>query len=299
MYSEEKELTINDRFIKLYHDMLEENAYLNDEDEIHKTNRLTGIPEFTYDNLNELIDIYLTSKTLDEANDNFRKYIESIVPDAKIDWKSDNYADTPEYKQHKYSLNVSRFFSEVSSEIQLEEEWVKKNGKRHTDEEAAKIATEKMMELCFGWHLQDNGALDEEHSFMMSSLATVYGEAEKSKISEDVKKKAYDLCYGFFLGYLKFIETLYYKFDYEHIDDYRNWLRENLPSPDKDKFNWNNIYGELECDYDPNWAWHLILKTAGVDENSVRLICPWKTSISIRSVDNTVLYRTYRNCEYL
>ena len=107
MYSEEKELTINDRFIKLYHDMLEENAYLNDEDEIKK-NRLTEIPEFTDDNLNELIDIYLTSKTLDEANDNFRKYIESIVPDAKIDWKSDNYADTPEYKQHKYSLNVKK-----------------------------------------------------------------------------------------------------------------------------------------------------------------------------------------------
>lgn len=36
MYSEEKELTINDRFVKLYHDMLEENAYLNDEDEIQK-----------------------------------------------------------------------------------------------------------------------------------------------------------------------------------------------------------------------------------------------------------------------
>ena len=97
------------------------------------------------------------------------------------------------------------FFSEVSSEIQLEEEWVKKNGKRHTDEEAAKIATEKMMELCFGWHLQDNGALDEEHSFMMSSFSNCIWRRE-NKISEDVKKKHMNLCYGFFFGYLKLLK---------------------------------------------------------------------------------------------
>lgn len=175
---------------------------------------------------------------------------------------------------------------------------MKKNGKRHTDEDAARIAAEKMVELCFGWHLQDNGALDEEHSFMMSAIATTFGNDAKDKIPEDVKKKAYDLCYEFFFRYLKYVEVLF-NHDYLHIDDYQNWLRENLPSPNPDRFNWDYIRGELYCDYDPNWAWDLILETAGVNENTVRLICPWKTTILIRSLDNTVIYRTYQNCEYL
>lgn len=49
------------KFIKLYHKKLEDNKNSNNK------MGLTEIPEFTDDNLNELVNIYLTSSTLDEA----------------------------------------------------------------------------------------------------------------------------------------------------------------------------------------------------------------------------------------
>ena len=81
-----------------------------------------------------------------------------------------------------------------------------------------------------------------------------------------------------------------------------DWLVENLPDDDKkDPFDWRHFEFrcDLYCDYGPATSLYLILVNAGVDKRDVRNICPWKTGIDIRTVDNAVIYKTYRHQEEL
>lgn len=271
----------NTVFIEEFHKKLAQNA--------QKSNAmawdLSEIPEITDNDLINILDVYFNSPTLNEADDNLRNMIDNLTQNASC-------------KQDNYGLHVTWFIEGIKRIVSLEEEWVKRHGKKHTDEEAAKIATEKVMELCFGSHIQDNGALFEEHSFMASALATSLADRVKSKVTDSVKTKAYELFYGFFIGYLKHVKTLE-DGDFRHIDDYQNWLRTNIPSSNTEKYNWEHPDGQLYCDYSPGWVWSLILENAGMSDAQARLVCPWKTSISIRSLDNSVLYTTYQHCEYL
>ena len=41
------------------------------------------------------------------------------------------------------------------------------------------------------------------------------------------------------------------------------------------------------------------LVAAGVPERDAGNICPWKTAINIRALDNAVMYYTYQHCEEL
>lgn len=284
---------IYDDIVKRYHEVLDEKSF------VFNCYGITNIPELTDDDVRKIFLIYFTeSKSLDDGRINIQKYLETKISHPSVDWSKENACETEEYKQSHYFDKVYWIFTDIIHKSNFEYEWVKLNGKMHTDEDAARLAAEKVMELCFDWHLQDNGALNEEHSFMMSTIATVFGNEAKNKVPEDVKKKAYDLFYGYFLGYLK-DKQVKKNGEYEHFDDYQNWLRENVPSKDPDRFNWEYPDGELYCDYHPCIRWSTILENAGVDDNTASLICPWKTGISIRSVDNAVSYRTYQKQVYL
>lgn len=298
IFKKKNEETIHDIFFDRYVVFLNKKCEDNDNCRREEDKYPECFPELTRDVINEYIEIYLGAPHLYECHECSKKYIESILPNPEIDWSIENLKETEEYRQHEYFNKAYWLLCDVALSVNLDTKWIELHGKEHTDEEAAKIATEKIMELCFDWHLQDNGALDEEHSFKMSALATVLGSSAKERISEDTKKKAYDLFYGYFLGYLKFVDTLEHR-DFKHIDDYQNWLRENIPSNNPERYNWEYLRGELSCDYDPSWPLYLILYNAGVDEHDIHSICPWKTTIRINPNDNSVVYGTYSNVKYL
>lgn len=275
---------VYNKFIKLYHKKLEDNKNSDLEMDI------TEVPELTDDIIKQALDAYFSASKLEDAWKCLEAFINTIIPNPEVNYNDPNWKTSDTYKQYRYSLNVSWILSDVKYSANLPQAWVNLHGKRHTNEEAAKIAAEKVMELCFGWHLQDNGALNEEHSFMMCALGSSLGNDAKAGISADVKEKAYELFYKFFLGYL----------DPDSVGgNYQKWLRENAPSSNPERFNWEFLKGELYCDYGPNWAWSTLLEAAGVDERSASLICPWKTGIKINVIDNAVMYSTYQNVDYL
>ena len=264
------------------------------------TERNLDIPELTDDVVTDIINEYFNKKTLTEANKYIYEIFDKRIDDSygKIDWSLGRPAveETPEYKAWARHSDISFLWSDCKRVHGIEKTWVDLNGKVNTNEEAARKAADKWCELIFGWHLQDNGAINEDHAggFTACALGTVLANNSKEGISEDVKKKARGLFYEYYLRQLHYNET----HDRKDID----WLVENLPDDDeKDPFDWRD-FGfrcELYCDYGPGTPLYLILVNAGVDEKDVRNICPWKTGISIRSLDNAVQYRTYRHVDEL
>lgn len=254
------------------------------------------VTEMSDDIINDIINEYLNKPTLTEANtywyDVLWEYVEDAPYDAipRNDGKWDE--ESPEFKAWKRSSNVRSAWSHAKYNCNLEEAWVEKNGKANTDEEAAKKAADKWCELIFGWHLQDNGAINENHGggFPACALGTILANRSKEGISEDVKKKAHQLFYEYYLRGLHYSETG----DKGDID----WLVENLPdNSEKDPFDWRyfEFRIDLYCDYCPDTPLYLILVNAGVNPRDAVNICPWKTGIDIRKVDNAVMYKTYQH----
>ena len=264
------------------------------------TRKNLDVPELPDDVITNIINEYFNKKTLTEAN----KYIYEVLDEyvkghnEEINWSLGRPAveETSEYKAWKRYYDISSLWSDCKRMNGIEETWVDLNGKANTNEEAAKKAADKWCELIFGWHLQDNGAINEDHAggFYACALGTVLANKSKERITEDVKKKAHSLFYEYYLRQLHYNET----HDKKDID----WLVENLPDDDrKDPFDWRYFeFGcDLYCDYGPGTPLYLILVNAGVDKRDAGNICPWKTGIDIRPVDNAVMYNTYQHREEL
>ena len=257
-------------------------------------------PELSDEKIREMIEGYFSKNTLTEAYRYLYDEVEKLYPynSDKIDWRLDReeMKKTPEYQEWKRNSDIRDVFHYTYRNIEMDEYWVDANGKAHTSEEAARIAADKWCELIFGWHLQDNGAINEDHpgGFSACALGTILADKCKEGITEDVKKKVHDLFYGYYYHFLHYEDT--------HDNADINWLVENLPDDDeKDPFDWK-YFGfrcELYCDYGPSTPLYLILVNAGVDGRSAGNICPWKTGIEIRPVDNAVMYRTYQHCDEL
>ena len=262
------------------------------------TRQNLDIPEFPDDVITNIINEYFNKKTLTEANKYIYEVLDQYVEDPynKINWDlgRDAVKETPEYKAWARHSDISSLWSDCKRMNGIEDTWVDLNGKANTNEEAAKKAADKWCELIFGWHLQDNGAIDEDHAggFYACALGTVLANNSKKGISEDVKKKAHSLFYEYYLRQIHYHET----HDRKDID----WLVENLPDDDKkDPFDWRyfEFRCDLYCDYGPGTPLYLILVNAGVDKRDAGSICPWKTGIDIRPVDNAVMYNTYQHRE--
>ena len=262
------------------------------------TRKNLDVPELPDDVITNIINEYFNKKTLTEANKYIYEVLDQYVKghDEKINWSLGRPAveETPEYKAWKRYYDISSLWSDCKRMNGIEETWVDLNGKANTNEEAAKKAADKWCELIFGWHLQDNGAINEDHAggFYACALGTVLANKSKERISEDVKKKAHSLFYEYYLRQLHYNET----HDKKDID----WLVENLPDDDrKDPFDWRyfEFRCDLYCDYGPGSPLYLILVNAGVDKRDAGNICPWKTGIDIRPVDNAVMYNTYQHRE--
>jgi len=236
--------------------------------------------EITTDLIKEVFIHYMHCPTLDDAEKYINDVADTLVKDTsdEINWDLPNYKETPAYVQwHKHSDIQARLYR-MAQYLHFPEGWVYYNGKKRTLDEACELAANSWMNLIFKWHLNDNGALNEEHSFFASALSSSIGNDIKEKISEDVKKKAFELFKGFYKAYI--------------LNDV-NWLLENIPSDNPEKFNWKCIC-EPDCDYDPSWSLYLILFNAGVAKDDIKWICPWKTSIKVRPVDNAVIIGGYQ-----
>ena len=264
----------------------------------YSTKQGLDVPELPDDVITNIINEYFNKTTLTEANryiyEVLDKYVKGSYSDINWDLGRPAVTETPEYKAWIRHTDISTLWSDCKRMSGIEKAWVNLNGKANTNEEAAKKAADKWCELIFGWHLQDNGAINENHGggFYACALGTVLANKSKEGISEDVKKKAHSLFYEYYLRLLHYYETK----DKKDID----WLEEHLPDDDKkDPFDWRyfEFRCDLYCDYGPTTPLHLILVNAGVDKMDVRNICPWKTGIDIRVVDNAVMYNTYQHQE--
>ena len=271
-------------------------GFLNDF-HYHLTEKNLDVPEFPDDVITDIINEYFNKNTLTEANryiyEVLDKYVKGSYDDINWDLGRRAAEETPEYKAWRRYADISTLWSDCTRMNGIEKTWVDLNGKANTNEEAAKKAADKWCDLIFGWHLQDNGAIDENHGggSYACVLGTVLANKSKERISEDVKKKAYSLFYEYYLHQLHYYETN----DKKDID----WLVENLPDDEKDPFDWRYFeFGcNLYCDYGPTTPLHLILVNSGVDKRDTGNICPWKTGIDIRAVDNAVIYNTYQHRE--
>ena len=258
------------------------------------------VTELSDDDIFDIVQIYLNKPTLTEANKYWYGVIELNVKGSydDINWNlgRDEVEKTPEYKRWRRQSEISSAWSHAHYNCKLEEAWVEKNGKANTDEEAAKKAADKWCEIIFGWHLQDNGALNEDHpgGFPACALGTILAEKSKEGITEEMKIKAHNLFYEYYRRQLHYNKTG----DKKDID----WLVENLPDDDKkDPIDWRYFEYRLDmhCDYGPGTPLYLILVNAGINGSDARNICPWKTGIEIRKVDNAVMYDTYGNRDEL
>ena len=259
-----------------------------------------NLPEINDEIIGSIVRDFLTSKTLTEANNIARNAFDKYIPDGhlQINWKLDKEELEKTYPYIQFSKydDANSAWCWASRNYGLEEVWVDINGQVRTDDEAAELAANKWCELLFGKHLQDNGAINENHAggVYACTLGTVLANESKKGITEEMQLKTKNLIKEYYLHNIEY-----------HKTDGRNaveWAQKNLPDNDKkNSFSWEYGfgYGSMYCDYGPSTPLYLILINAGISERDACNICPWKTGIEIRHVDNTVFLNTYRHQEEL
>ena len=284
MSNEEIISNLSENFVKMFKERIKE--------------KNLEVPEITEDDIKNVVSHFFEEKTLTQAEKYMYKIFDTFVKDTykEVNWKLDveTRKQTPEYKSWLRFNDIRAIWGDCRSMLRMDEEWVKVNGKAHIDEEAATIAADKWCQLIFGWHLQDNGAANEDHpgGFSACALGTILANEAKKDITGEMENKAHELFKEYYMRFIHYSKT-YDKNDIE-------WLKKNLPDKDNE-YDWEyyKFMVDLYCDYGPSTPLFLILENAGVPEKNIDSICPWKTGISIRTIDNSVQYQTYQHIEDL
>lgn len=263
-------------------------------------NENDDVTEITDDNIRDILKKYFEFDKLSDANKYFSDAFEEFVPDTyeQVNWhiEEEERKKTPEYIQWNRHLTVDGYVYYAKDKADIQKRWVDVNGKLRTNEEAAVLAANKWCELLFDWHLQDNGALNEEHpgGFTACALGTVLANKSKERITDEMKVKTRELFIEYYKRYLHYWET--------HDFDDIKWAYKTMPGDDPEKqYSWSHGFspGAMYCDYGPYTPLYLLLRAAGIPESDINCICPWKTGIEIRDLDNAVLYRTYQHTDEL
>lgn len=152
------------------------------------------------------------------------------------------------------------------------EDFLCAKGPRRTFDEACKLAADEWCKKLFGNHFQDNGALNEEHSFLMCGLGTLLKDKAQESITEEMIENT---------------RTNLYKY-FENHCLYKS----------KDHPEWEHSI-KLYSDYGPNSPLYDILYESGIPENKIGSICPWKTGIEIDENDNAVIIIGYQKRDYI
>lgn len=150
----------------------------------------------------------------------------------------------------------------------LENEYLQRTGERRTMDEACKIAADEWTRMIFGNHIQNNGDQSDAGGMAMV-LGTLVKDKASRGISSEVIEKFRKLCKEYYLGGCRC----------------------------EDKYGWTK--SEPYCDYHPNSALADLLLEAGVREDSVGNICPWKTGITVDERDHAVIVRGYQKERFI
>ena len=102
------------------------------------------------------------------------------------------------------------------------------------------------------------------------ALGTLAKERAKRGISSEVIERFRKLCKEYYLGGCRYEES---------------------------KYGWRK--SEPYCDYGPNDALGRLLEQAGVPNDSIGCIAPWKTGITIDERDHAVIVRGYQKERYI
>lgn len=157
------------------------------------------------------------------------------------------------------------------------DEWIEKmkqlfivlHGQVHTFEEACQIAADEWARMIFGNHVQNNGDKSDAGGLAMV-LGTLAKDKANSGIGSETVEKFRKLCKEYYLG-----GCIYEDKEYGKIRD------------------------EPYCDYSPNMPLARLLEQAGVPDDRIGRIAPWKTGININKRDNSVCVRGYQTARYL
>lgn len=146
----------------------------------------------------------------------------------------------------------------------LDKAWLDIHGPRHTREEVMKIAADFWCERIFDRTLQDAGT-DSESALFAMALATGLKSDSMKRQSSSVREKAWHL-----------------------IAEFYGKVFDKDPSV--------RFADGLYVDYDPSQRLYDILVEAGVKPIDVRMIVPYKTSLSLRAFDKSLVGTSgYRN----
>lgn len=229
------------------------------------------------------IDINKIEELLDNIFDNckryqniytyFEDYINSCFPGSDYQKYSYETPEHQEYSNYRFGSKDQVGLTLYQWNKLVEAYYLSKTGKIRPLEESCKIAADKWCEMLFNFHLQDNGAINEDHGggFWACALATVLKNDSIKDITEDMIKKTYDNLYNYY-----FNGSIY-----------------------KDKKDGWESEMHLYCDYGPNSPLYDILEESGIPEKLINNICPWKTGIEIDYNDNSVVIIGYQKREYI
>lgn len=229
------------------------------------------------DQIVSLVEDIFASENYHQISNKIYKFCEEFWPEPQ-DYDSQEWKIWSDYMYGYYDHDTKHYNKPLGDWVdQCEYEYVYRNGKMHTYKEACEIAANKWCELIFEWHLNDNGALNEDHpgGFTACALSSVLKNEASSKIPKEQQEKAYELI-------KKFYEDDCWWEYYNDKGEYENTWQTNL-----------------NVDYGPNRPLYELLKKAGIEEKHIRTICPWKTSIRIDERDNSVIWHKYGSLEIL
>lgn len=152
----------------------------------------------------------------------------------------------------------------------FERKFVEIRGQKRTFEEACGIAADWWKIMIFEEINQDNGNNSVGGLFLKRHADTCKRRALANIDITPISLKFRDIMKNYYLG----------KCQYKYSDSYTG---EMIP----------------DVDYSPNSCLVNALMDAGVPKSEVGKICPWKTSIKVDEIDNSVMIRKYQQYEIL
>ena len=211
-----------------------------------------------------LVDIFENEQYCQTIFDRLRKRFEDFFPyPTKEQWE-DMSADE---KYCRVYIDEKSLIYEWSKNVEVF--FVNAKGCRRTYDEACELAADTWMEKLFVKVFQDNGDRSG-HSDNMQMLGLLLKADALEGISDEVKNKVKENLIKYYKNHCLYKDKEGYTF---HV--------------------------ELYCDYNPNIPLYDILKNAGIPENKINSLCPWKTGVEIDSRDNAVILISYQKHEYI
>lgn len=210
--------------------------------------------------------VFAECKTYREIHSVVWYYLTDLWPEPKgVKWDDPIRMEWSDYIVGNYKTNVKPLPDWTK---RLEDEFFARNGELHTLEEACQIAADEWARMIFGNHVQNNGDKSDA-----GGMAMVLGTLAKDKASRGIDSKVVEkfrtLCKEFYLG---------------------GCICEDEYGKHK---------SEPYCDYHPNTPLAELLLKAGVPEERIGSICPWKTGININERDHSVRIGGYQTERFI